>query len=67
MADDIAQTPESVALNLLHRIADAEDWNGMGRAVTPGHPWKKSRAEILDVYAECLSAAKGSRSFTKST
>jgi hypothetical protein len=52
---DTPQTPEAVALALLELIATAEKWTaGAG-------PWKKDGAHILDVFAECLLAAKGSR------
>jgi hypothetical protein len=56
----MAECPEGVALALLERIADAEDWHGMGK-VHPermGRPWLKTRTEILDVYRECLRAVK---------
>lgn len=50
---DVAHTPESVALALLTRIAQAENWeSGVARH------WNKTRKEILDTYAECLETVK---------
>jgi len=50
----MAECPEGVALALLERIADAEDWHGMGKV----HPERMGRPWLLDVYRECLRAVK---------
>lgn len=62
---ELAQTPEAVALMLLYRVADAEDWSGSGGgSASFNAKWRKTRAEILDAYAECLQATKGNRDWS---
>ena len=56
---DTPQTPEAVALALLQQIAASENWNKSAGS------WKKTQAEILDAFAECLSAARGLRTRPK--
>jgi hypothetical protein len=50
---EMAESPQGVALELLYRIAAAEN-----RSTKSSEPnWdKKSKQEILDTYAECLEA-----------
>ncbi len=54
------ESPEAVAWQLLNMIAEAEEWRGRG-AVPTQTRWQKTRAEILEAFAECLRAAKGNR------
>jgi hypothetical protein len=57
-------TPEAVALVLLDKIADVENWNGRGSRANEGR--QDNRQKILDTYAECLKAARGERLQTSS-
>jgi hypothetical protein len=57
MANITGDSPQAVAFALLEQIARAEDWSGMGSAWEGNpRPWKKSKAEILNTYKECLQA-----------
>jgi hypothetical protein len=57
-------TPEAVALVLLDKIADVENWS---RIKTQADQYRTdSRQKILDTYAECLKAARGERQQTSS-
>jgi hypothetical protein len=52
-------TAEAVALVLLDKIADAENWSGRK---TAADQWRTdTRQKILDTYVECLAAARGER------
>lgn len=59
----MAEIVEGVALELLVEIAKAEQWSA-GAGSGTAERWNKTRKEILDAYAECLSAAKGNRRIT---
>ena len=48
------ETPEAVAFELMRLIHDAEEKDGRRNNRT-------SRAELLDLYAICLVAARGDR------
>jgi cobalamin biosynthesis protein CobT len=51
-------SPEAVALALLHLVAEAE-----GRLDDEGRIVGASRAWLLDAYVECLAAVNGARTF----
>ena len=47
---------EAVTMELLERVAEAEDWSqGAGR----NGPWRKSREEILTTFRQCRAAVRG--------
>jgi hypothetical protein len=57
MANITGDSPQAVAFALLEEIARAEDWSGSGPAWQGApRPWRKTKAEILDTYNECLEA-----------
>ena len=55
---DFPQITEAVALELLRLVALSE---GKGLTAQSGRAKRPDRKWILDTYAECLEAAKGSR------
>ena len=59
MANITGDSPQAVALELLERIAAAENWSSYTGTYPPpmGLPWQKTKDEILDTYAECLKAS----------
>jgi hypothetical protein len=65
MATNITgDSPQAVALDLLEKIALAESWAGPPETRKTGGGWLKSRAEILNTYAECLKAVSIQRETT---
>jgi hypothetical protein len=59
MANIEGDSPQAVAFALLEKIAAAEDWSQVAKTYpqkAAQYPWSKTRAEILDTYAECLLA-----------
>ncbi len=51
---EVAQTPEAVALALMTYITG-----------NMKEPYNLQKDQILDIYAECLQAAKGNRSWQR--
>lgn len=65
MATNITgDSPQAVALDLLEKIALAENWSASPEGGEIRGGWRKSRAEILDTYAECLKAVSSQREAT---
>jgi hypothetical protein len=56
---DFPDSPEAVALALLREILDRENGENPER---PERRNRRAREEVLDLYAECLMAARGDRS-----